>query len=422
MSSRKKISQPMQELAEWLQAQNALLVELAVNELAQTEKLRATVVEATEAFFDSLLRTLRQHTPVSLNLILLDWVEARSAPTAEEPVGFLPILTTLKKITWNTICTYAPSECVVPWLTELEEVFASGAAYLATLEAEALVTDIRSELNRALVDVERLNKSKSDFIAVAAHELKTPLTLIEGYTNMLRSSFPEEQVPGIGVMLSGISSGTTRLRQIIQDMIDASMIEMGLLTLHYQPVWIRRLIDIIEFEFADVFKQRNLTLQIHRDTLPEKPTYGDPERLYQVIYKVISNAVKYTPDGGKISLRARELSGFVELVVEDTGIGIAPEDLQRIFEKFSSLTDVSLHSSGKTKFKGGGPGLGLAIAKGIIEAHGGTIWAESPGYDEQRLSGSTFHIMVPMRSAPPQDRLSELFTETQPVDSFSEVV
>jgi signal transduction histidine kinase len=115
------------------------------------------------------------------------------------------------------------------------------------------------------------------------------------------------------------------------------------------------------------------------------------------------NAVKYTPDGGKIAVRARDLPGFTDITVEDTGIGIDPSNLPHIFDTFSALGDASLHSSGKTKFKGGGPGLGLPIAKGIIEAHGGTIWAESEGYSEQTYPGSTFHIMIPMHTTTPDE-------------------
>jgi len=132
--------------------------------------------------------------------------------------------------------------------------------------------------------------------------------------------------------------------------------------------------------------------------------------LHQVFQKVIYNAVKYTPDNGSIVVSARELPGFTDVTVSDTGIGIAPENLIRIFDKFSSMTEVSLHSSGKVKYKGAGPGLGLAIAKGIIEAHGGSIWAESIGYDEKKLPGSIFHIMVPMRAAPPNSDMAALFT------------
>ncbi|MCA9995577.1 MAG: HAMP domain-containing histidine kinase, partial [Anaerolineales bacterium] len=87
---------------------------------------------------------------------------------------------------------------------------------------------------------------------------------------------------------------------------------------------------------------------------------------------------------------------YIDVQITDTGIGINPEDLEAIFRKFNSTSDVKLHSSGKTKFKGDGPGLGLPIAKGIIEAHGGRIWVESPGCDEVRCPGSTFHIELPV--------------------------
>jgi signal transduction histidine kinase len=142
-----------------------------------------------------------------------------------------------------------------------------------------------------------------------------------------------------------------------------------------------------------------------RDNIPLQHTFGDAERLLQVLVKVVMNAIKYTSDGGQITISGRELPGFVDLMVQDEGIGIAPRDLQRIFDAFSSIGDVSLHSSGKTKFKGGGPGLGLPIAKGIVEAHGGTIWAQSAGYSETDHPGSTFHIMIPMRNSPPPERV-----------------
>jgi signal transduction histidine kinase len=97
-----------------------------------------------------------------------------------------------------------------------------------------------------------------------------------------------------------------------------------------------------------------------------------------------------------------ELAGFVDIQVRDAGIGIDAENLESIFEKFGSIADASLHSSSKTKFKGGGPGLGLPIARGIVEAHGGRVWAESPGHHEENFPGSTFHIELPLWLAPPQ--------------------
>ena len=103
------------------------------------------------------------------------------------------------------------------------------------------------------------------------------------------------------------------------------------------------------------------------------------------------------------------LPGFFEILISDTGIGIDPEYLSLIFEKFVRLGASALHSSGKTKYKGGGPGLGLHIARGIIESHGGTIWVESPGYDEVKCPGSTFHILIPARTEAIDPKIEKLF-------------
>jgi signal transduction histidine kinase len=137
--------------------------------------------------------------------------------------------------------------------------------------------------------------------------------------------------------------------------------------------------------------------------------FGDPERLLQVFRNILTNAIKFTPDGGRIRIDGRMLPGFLEITCTDTGIGIDYDDQQVIFGKFGQLGSTSLHSSGKFKFKGGGPGLGLHIAKGIVEAHGGAIWVESPGYNERTCPGSTFHILIPMLREPPDVRTAKLF-------------
>jgi signal transduction histidine kinase len=199
------------------------------------------------------------------------------------------------------------------------------------------------------------------------------------------------------------------------------MIDNRLVALRFQPVWLMRLIEMVEYDLREALQQRNIRLVIDQASLSNKPTYGDPERLVLVFQKVISNGIKYTPDGGTITVSARDLPGFTDVTIHDTGIGIAPENLTRIFDKFASLGDVATHSSGKIKFKGGGPGLGLAIAKGFIEAHGGSIWAESQGWDEKNLPGSTFHIMIPMRSAPPDDDLAVLYSPQPEIEGTNGV-
>jgi signal transduction histidine kinase len=115
---------------------------------------------------------------------------------------------------------------------------------------------------------------------------------------------------------------------------------------------------------------------------------------------VIVNAIKFTPDGGTIHVSAASVKGergdACEIRIRDTGIGINDADREMIFEKLYQVGKVELHSSGRTKFKGGGPGLGLAIAAGIVKAHQGKIWVESPGYDEEKLPGSTFFVQIPL--------------------------
>jgi signal transduction histidine kinase len=123
---------------------------------------------------------------------------------------------------------------------------------------------------------------------------------------------------------------------------------------------------------------------------------GDAQRLHEAFWNVISNAMKYTPDGGQIRIRGHQIEDAVHIMVEDDGVGIPLEEQERIFDRFYVLEDTSLHRSSKTDFKGGGLGLGLPVTKGIIEAHGGKVWVESEGYNEERLPGSTFHILFPV--------------------------
>ena len=166
---------------------------------------------------------------------------------------------------------------------------------------------------------------------------------------------------------------------------------------------------ILITELESTLRERNLSLEITAFPGYNEVIFVDPERIMQVFRNILNNAIKFTPDGGKIKINGRKLSGFVEVTVSDTGIGIDPEDQALIFEKFGRVGNSALHSSGKTKFKGGGPGLGLHIAKGIIETHGGAIWVESPGYDEIRCPGSTFHILLPIQAETPDQKLARLY-------------
>jgi signal transduction histidine kinase len=158
-----------------------------------------------------------------------------------------------------------------------------------------------------------------------------------------------------------------------------------------------------------IIHTRQLTLDVHRFKNDDKMIFADGERIFQALYNVISNAIKFTPDQGKIVVNGKSYDEFLELIIIDNGVGINPEKQKEIFNKFQPVSDSALHTSGKQKFMGGGPGLGLPIAKGIIEAHGGRIWVESDGYDEVQCPGSTFRILLPMRHQLPENWTANLF-------------
>jgi signal transduction histidine kinase len=215
--------------------------------------------------------------------------------------------------------------------------------------------------------------------------------------------------------LNGLSSGAHRLLTTVNDMIAVSQIDAQSLQLTFQLMSLPHILQIVMQDLRGSLEERVLNFKM-KPIPPELGSfYADPQRVYQIFDYVIGNAIKYTPDGGSITIALDVLDApldvehFVEVNISDTGIGIAPEDIPHLFDKFYSKTDISRHSSGRTKFKGGGSGLGLSVVKGIIEAHGGKIVIESPGYDEEKCPGTTVRIFLPVRYVPPssvgRDRL-----------------
>ena len=257
-----------------------------------------------------------------------------------------------------------------------------------------------SDLREAYQTLARLDKAKLDFIEIAAHELRTPLTVIQGYADVLRNNpvITRDQV--VGEVVDGIMRGTGRLHEIVNSMLDITKIDTDTLKVSRVPVLLQSVLTELRHEFEKALDQRHLTLLIKQ--IGEVPYIeGDPGLLYKVFYQIFANAIKYTPDGGTITATywhtdVESMGSAVAVEVQDTGIGIDPRHHKVIFEKFYQIGEVSLHSSSKTSFKGGGPGLGLALVKGAVEAHGGLVWVESEGYDEQRLPGSAFKVLLPV--------------------------
>jgi signal transduction histidine kinase len=219
---------------------------------------------------------------------------------------------------------------------------------------------------------------------------------------MLREVGQGTNIPATSVqqMVSGISKGADRLEKVIEAMLDVSLIEADAFAVQPEPVSLKYIVERVLDGLDAALRERQQTAtQSGLDDLPD--IVADAARLQQALHNVVINSVKYTPDGGRIDIRAKmvQRGDAIELAISDTGIGIDPEHQALIFEKFYRVGDLNLHSSGQTKFKGAGPGLGLPIAKGIVEAQGGRIWVESEGCDEQRCPGSTFYIVLPLGGA-----------------------
>jgi len=263
---------------------------------------------------------------------------------------------------------------------------------------ERLEEKIR-ELERAHAELQHLDKMKTDFVILAGHELRTPLTAIYGYVQILLAmpdipgSPDEEGSPRY--LLNQVVQATRRLSQVVDDILNVFLIEANKLELSLGPVPLYSLVQNVVRNIRNMGPERQLTFEFEGlETLPL--IMGDSQRLFQALWHVVSNAVKYTPDGGTIRISGRVVDHTVHLSVQDTGIGIDPADRERIFDRFYVVEDTLRHHSSKTAFKGGGLGLGLSLARGIIEAHKGRIWIESEGRDEVRLPGTTVHILLPL--------------------------
>jgi len=287
---------------------------------------------------------------------------------------------------------------------------------------QAIFRDVTKEretlknLEKSAEDLSRLNQMKDSFLGLASHELKTPLTVILGYSELILAEMADKLDKSVVEMLEYISNAANRLDNIVKDMVDLSMIDEKRMQLTTGEINLNRLLEISINELRIFFLSRKQELVLNlNDTIPG--INGDSSRLIQLFSNVLVNAMKFTPDGGKITVstatgnylpgRSRRETGYcqgetvafrpyVEVTIEDSGIGIDMEDQKRIFDKFFEVGNIGEHSSGKFSFKAKGTGLGLAIAKGIVEMHGGEIWVESAGYDPERCPGSTFHILLPL--------------------------
>ena len=236
-----------------------------------------------------------------------------------------------------------------------------------------------------VTDIRRLEAMRREFVANVSHELKTPLTSINGLVETLLDGALDD-VANNRRFVTLISEEAIRLSRLIDDLLELAQIESKATPLALQPVDLRALIDSVGASLRPQLDARRVTLEV---AVPPKTATvrGDPERLRQVVLNLLDNAMKFNKDGGRITVQATTEGSMVRLAVEDTGIGIPEQDLPRIFERFYRVDKARSRELG-------GTGLGLAIVKHLVELHGGRVEVRSrPG------QGSVFTVTLPTGSS-----------------------
>jgi signal transduction histidine kinase/CheY-like chemotaxis protein len=233
----------------------------------------------------------------------------------------------------------------------------------------------------ARAEAELANRTKDEFLAVVSHELRTPLNAIVGWAEMLRSGKLEGDIATHAIEI--IDRNAKTQAQLIDDILDVSRIISGKLRLDSRPVHLQQVVEAAIDSIRPVADSKNIRLKVLLDP-DTNPVSGDPDRLQQVVWNLLSNAAKFTPPEGEVEIRLVNANSHIEIIVKDTGQGIAAEFLPHVFDRFRQA------DSSKSR-RHGGLGLGLAIVHHLVELHGGRVRAESAGEGK----GSEFTITLP---------------------------
>ena len=258
------------------------------------------------------------------------------------------------------------------------------------------LAESETQLRTKNTELERSNHTRTEFISIAAHELRTPLTSIVGYLDLFQEGRFGELPPLIERPMSSVRRNAYRLKRLVDEMLAVSRLETGRMTLRRELVDLGDVVTDVVTEMQPLANARNQ--RIATRISPLEPIDADRDKLHQIVVNLLSNAIRYTPDSGDITLdvdeapRDRYAGGWARLRVRDTGVGIAEEDRQHIFDPFRHAAPAKHHTSA-------GPdsaGLGLYIARGLIELHGGLVTVDS-----QVDVFSEFTVLLPFTSTAP---------------------
>ena len=268
---------------------------------------------------------------------------------------------------------------------------ATVGALLRLSRAERSLKELLEREQQARADAEAANRLKDDFLATLSHELRTPLNAIVGWTTLMRTIEMDDEARQRAIAI--IERNAKSQATLIEDLLDVSRITQGQLQLSWLSVHVPAIVAAAMDTIRPSADAKGLTLSAQITADPLATVHGDPVRLQQVIWNLLSNAVKFTPTGGAVRAAVTLNEPFVEVCVSDNGRGIRPEFLNLVFDRFRSA------DAGTTRAEGG-LGLGLAIARQLVEMHGGTLTAQSEGENK----GATFLVRLPKQGAARPER------------------
>jgi PAS domain S-box-containing protein len=257
---------------------------------------------------------------------------------------------------------------------------------------------------RAYAQANEASRLKDEFLATLSHELRTPLNAVLGYVRMLRlgTIAPDKAQPAMEI----VERNATALKQIIEDVLDVSRIVAGRMRLNVAPVDLPTIIQEACATVVPAADAKGIRVETVIDPMTA-PVSGDADRLQQIVWNLLSNAIKFTPRGGRVQLRVARVNSHVEVVVGDTGVGIAPDFLPFVFDRFRQGDPTFAREHG-------GLGLGLAIARQLAELHGGTLTAASAGLGEGATFTLTLPLMIVHAAAPAAGPREQPHVERQP--------
>jgi signal transduction histidine kinase len=282
------------------------------------------------------------------------------------------------------LAAFAELQATARWiLIESPVIFAIGFALLFGLWR--ILERSHQAARETYREIAQLSKLRSEFVSIVSHEFRTPLTGIQGFSEMMRDD--NLTIPEMREYAGDINKDARRLARLITDMLDLDRMESGRMTLNSEPVDLNRIVAETAAQFR--LSAADHPIELDLDTRL-RDLVGDPDRLTQVVTNLLSNAIKYSPTGGPVELRTERADKTVTLTVTDHGMGIAPEHLEKIFDRYSRLETTETRAIQ-------GTGLGLPIVRQIVQMSAGKVWATS-----ETGRGSVFHVELPLMEAATQ--------------------